>query len=114
MSDYSKGGRGKKAPYQTVHYRIPEPIKPTVEMLAKQYRQLATAQSVDEANEMLERIRNVITVNQLETDKDGTRFSEADLEQIVSILQEALKLKANSGGKIKKLIREVLVVLGKS
>lgn len=32
------GGRGKKAPYQTTHYRIPEPIKPLVELLAEQYR----------------------------------------------------------------------------
>ena len=32
------GGRGKKAPYQTTHYRIPEPIKELVESLASQYR----------------------------------------------------------------------------
>jgi len=36
------GGRGKKAPYKTEHYRIPAPIKPLVQALANQYRQLIT------------------------------------------------------------------------
>jgi|GEM_PF-1755866 len=34
------GGRGKKAPYKTEHYRIPVPIKPLVQALAHQYREL--------------------------------------------------------------------------
>jgi hypothetical protein len=36
------GGRGKKAPYKTEHYRIPVPIKPLVQVLANQYRELMT------------------------------------------------------------------------
>jgi hypothetical protein len=32
------GGRGKKAPYQTVQMRIPLPIKSEVEKLVEQYR----------------------------------------------------------------------------
>lgn len=36
------GGRGKKAPYKTEHYRIPAPIKPLVQVLANQYRELIT------------------------------------------------------------------------
>lgn len=40
MSDPTKGGRGQKAPYQTTHYRIPEPIKPVVEQLATAYKRL--------------------------------------------------------------------------
>jgi len=34
------GGRGKKAPYKTEHYRIPAPIKPLVQVLADRYREL--------------------------------------------------------------------------
>jgi hypothetical protein len=37
------GGRGKKAPYKTEHYRIPAPIKPLVQALANQYRELISA-----------------------------------------------------------------------
>ncbi|AFY75202.1 hypothetical protein Syn7502_03340 [Synechococcus sp. PCC 7502] len=36
------GGRGKKAPYKTEHYRIPAPIKPLVQALANHYRELAS------------------------------------------------------------------------
>jgi hypothetical protein len=111
MSNYSKGGRGKKAPYQTVHYRIPEPIKPTVEMLAEQYRQLANAQSANTVNEMLKNVQEAIFGSQAVGDKDDTNFTEADLEQTIEILQEALKLKANAGGKIKERIREALSFL---
>lgn len=32
------GGRGKRAPYQTVQVRVPLPIKPEVEKLIEQYR----------------------------------------------------------------------------
>lgn len=115
MSGYIKGGRGKKAPYQTVHYRIPEPIKPTVEILAEQYRQLIVAQSLTEAEELLEWIRLTITNSQAVSKKPGTKFNtkfnENDLEQVVSILQDALKLKANAGGAIKQCIREAINLL---
>lgn len=114
MSNYVKGGRGKKAPYKTVHYRIPEPIKPTVRILADEYRQLTTAQSESEADEMLERVQSTIVNNQIINSKPDTRFTEDDLEQIVFILQEALKLKANAGGAIKERIKQVLVIVGKS
>ena len=32
------GGRGKKAPYETTHLRIPVPIKPDIEKLIDSYR----------------------------------------------------------------------------
>jgi len=33
-----KGGRGHKAPYQTTHVRVPEPIKPMVERIVDDYK----------------------------------------------------------------------------
>ena len=38
MTDFTKGGRGKKAPYETVHYRVPKPLKSTVQKLSNTYR----------------------------------------------------------------------------
>ena len=32
------GGRGKKAPYQTTHLRVPVPLKPALEALIEAYR----------------------------------------------------------------------------
>lgn len=39
--DVEKGGRGKRAPYETTHYRIPAPIKPLVEKIALAYKRVA-------------------------------------------------------------------------
>lgn len=111
MTEYFKGGRGRKAPYQTIHYRIPEPIKPTVEMLAEQYRELVSAESTSKTEEMLERVQANIAGNMPDKDKPDTRFNQANLEQVISALQEALTLKANAGGKIKSRIREALKLL---
>ena len=41
MSDVTKGGRGKKAPYESTHCRIPLPLKPLVEQLANAYKGVA-------------------------------------------------------------------------
>jgi hypothetical protein len=41
MSDVTKGGRGKKAPYESTHCRIPLPLKPIVEQLANAYKGIA-------------------------------------------------------------------------
>jgi RNA processing factor Prp31 len=114
MASKTKGGRGKKAPYKTGHYRIPQPIKPTVEVLANQYRELVTNNSESEAYSMLERVSEAIVITQKVENKTGTNFSEANLEQVVDILQEALKLKANAGGAIKERIKQVLAILDKS
>ncbi len=81
VSSLTKGGRGKKAPYKTVHYRIPEPIKPTVEILAEQYRQLMLAELGTEAEKMLERVGDAITDAKLLINKPDSRFVEDDLKR---------------------------------
>lgn len=35
-----KGGRGLKAPYETTHARIPVPLKPKIDKLVDEYREL--------------------------------------------------------------------------
>lgn len=35
-----KGGRGLKAPYESTHVRIPVPIKPKVDKMVEEYREL--------------------------------------------------------------------------
>lgn len=113
MSSHAKGGRGKKVPYETIHYRIPQPIKPTVEIIAERYRELVTGESSIEAEELLGRVQDSISNKSITKNKPGTRFTEVDLEQIIALLQDGLKLKANAGGKIKERIREALELLEK-
>jgi chromosomal replication initiation ATPase DnaA len=38
-----KGGRGRKAPYETTHVRIPVFLKPIVDQLSNKYRELVDA-----------------------------------------------------------------------
>ena len=38
MNEPWKGGKGKKAQYSTTHTRVPDPIKPVVEMLAREWK----------------------------------------------------------------------------
>lgn len=38
----ASGGRGKKAPYDSMHYRIPMPLKPAIENIASRYRNLVS------------------------------------------------------------------------
>jgi hypothetical protein len=47
----------------------------------------------------------------LEND-DSSNESEFDLDEVTQVLQEALELKANAGGKIKTEIRKALELLG--
>jgi hypothetical protein len=51
-----KGGRGKKAPYQSTHVRVPEPIKPAVEALIERFRLLVVEEglSLDNAASQVE------------------------------------------------------------
>lgn len=53
-----KGGRGVKAPYETTHVRIPEPIKARVEALSQAYKDgvMNEPLSLDEALEEAKKI----------------------------------------------------------
>lgn len=48
---FTKGGRGIKAPYDSTHVRVPEPIKPQVEKLIERFKLLIAEEglSVEEA-----------------------------------------------------------------
>lgn len=43
----NKGGRGRKAPYETTHVRIPVPIKEVVEKLSIDYKEGNFTEPVD-------------------------------------------------------------------
>ncbi|MBD2482090.1 hypothetical protein [Planktothrix sp. FACHB-1365] len=98
MTDYIKGGRGKKAPYQTVVIRVPEPLKDIVEQLIEEYRQTGELKPVTSIED-----KPVTSIEQ----EPVTSISQ----QLKDILEDALTLKANAGGKIKDAIRQALSLL---
>lgn len=97
-----KGGRGKTAPYQTRQVRVPEPIISQVDKLIEKYQEyIAAGGSPAEPPEFM-------NANSKPVDKFIGSI------EIINILREALKLKANAGGKIKERIREAIDIIVRS
>lgn len=59
MADF-KGGRGKKVGYKTQMYRIPTPLRPTVERLGMQFRLLWDGLVDPTGEKLISRIEGVI------------------------------------------------------
>jgi hypothetical protein len=51
--DKPVGGRGKKAPYQTTHIRVPIPVKAQVEKLIEEYRLSGTTQVKSDSQQVI-------------------------------------------------------------
>ena len=92
MANFTKGGRGKKAPYETVHYRIPKPLKSTVQKLTNAYKNLLGTKYSDELIVNVEEVINITgseADNSTELTKVGTRYSE--LKQQVQNWQKMIE-----------------------
>ncbi|MDZ7970501.1 MAG: hypothetical protein RM368_37185 [Nostoc sp. DedSLP03] len=132
-SDLAKGGRGKRAPYESTHYRLPVPLKPIAEEMAANYRQLVSEYTDPEDPALIAATLQAIAPgggNQVEENQQVKELLEdyqqmqSQLEELqqrveklkgvnqaIGILKNALTLRANSGGAIKEQIREALVLL---
>ena len=92
MANFTKGDRGKKAPYKTVHYRIPKSLKSTIQKLANAYKNLLGIKYSDELIVNIEEIINLTSYegnNGTEVAKVGTRYLE--LKQQVQNWQKAIE-----------------------
>ena len=92
MNNFTKGGRGKKAPYETVHYRIPKPLKSTVQKLSNTYKSLFDTKY---SNELIVNVEKVINLTNCKGENDiegitkvGTKYSE--LKEAVQRWQKAI------------------------
>ncbi len=116
MSSPGKGGRGKKAPYSTTHYRIPEPIKASVERFAVAYRILSfdndsdgcknLIKSVDDATASLGEAEDEIKRLKLELALANTKIEvlENEREFAITNLLTGYSLGWKDGVKIKEAI----------
>lgn len=102
MTTFIKGGRGKKAPYQTVMYRIPMPIKPAVELFAQVYRSTLQAEEAGlVADRLIEGVTKALNPDNAEPlpapDKDDEDDEddedEDDYDEITD--KEALRIQAS-------------------
>lgn len=83
MVDKPKGGRGKKAPYDTKLMRVPEPIAPQVDALGLQYQEFIAAGG-DPANPPFFRLeitqKQPDAVEQKHAETAGDRFEKTSSE----------------------------------
>lgn len=64
MTEPWKGGKGKKAPYETTHQRIPQPIHRAVQMFSDRYKQLIAGGVTDTTGEkLIRRVEDAIYVD---------------------------------------------------
>lgn len=124
MTEFIKGGRGKKAPYETTHYRVPEPCKNTVELVCKTWKHLVSNEGVDSdsVKNLVTAIENVATMHYIQqfdkpvngyVYKPVTEFEEATKpgNELEKLLTEALNTDGRSVKKIKEKITEALLIL---
>ena len=78
------GGRGKRAPYETTHYRIPVALKPIVEEMAGKYRELVCEYEVDDPA-LVSAVINAICPQEKNKNIDSEK-----IELAIEILNSAL------------------------
>lgn len=118
MSNPGKGGRGKVAPYSTTHYRIPEPLKATVERLTSAYRILVSSEDTEVCKRFINCVDSAISnlgeseqnIKNLEAELIATKNEVKALKvKVISAtakLETALQLKSREGTKMKEIINE--------
>jgi hypothetical protein len=88
--DCVKGGKAKKAPYETTHARIPTEIKNAVEALSNSYKVLKQTDDSQGIEQLLTRVNQAITGNSVSNDSIPSEVEAKlnRLEQLESIITE--------------------------
>lgn len=123
MAEFTRGGRGKQAPYESTHWRIPEPCKQTVQMISDTWKHLLGSDDGEvKTQNLLTDVQNIVTMHYIgEFDKpvNGyiykpiTELSDTDklVNDVKELLQEAVAIDSRSGKKIKDKLSEALALL---
>jgi len=111
-----KGGRGYRAPYETHQIRVPDPIASQVHSLIERYQNyLSTGGNPDAPPKLLDQSKVVDNFCAIQILRSKGTQLEDKLKAVDNfrantrgVLENAMKLKANAGGAIKKEIEKVL------
>lgn len=92
MSNIPKGGRGKKAPYQTTHVRIPVALKPAIEQMIAEYKDLV--------------VNDILSADEEISHNNYTLYRELPNKlQMIEITEKLLKQKQSARKTVEKLIK---------
>lgn len=106
-----KGGRGYKAPYETHQIRVPDPIAPQVHSLIERYQDyLASNRDPLHPPLLLDLVKQE-THTSVEKLEEEVKQQSGKKSKAIKILNDALGLKANAGGAIKRQIERALAEL---
>ena len=125
MTNFAKGGRGKKPPYETTHHRIPEPCKDTVKILSDTWKHLLSdeQEGATKAQKLLTDIENIVTMHYTqEFDKpvNGHIYKAVnnlgEIEnklgnKLLKLLKQASGVDARRGTHLKKIVSEAIALL---
>lgn len=123
MTQFTKGGRGKQAPYETTHCRLPEPCKETVQLISDTWKHvLSDNDGSNKAQNLLTDVQNIVTMHYTEefnkpvngyVYKPVTKLEETNklVNKVKELLEEAVVIDSRSGKKIKDKVSEALALL---
>ena len=97
MSNAPKGGRGKKAPYETTHVRIPVALKPAVERAVGEFRELALNGEIDPEFPISQ-------AGELQIKKPEHNNLLPSLEEATQIAEKLLRQKKSARKTVEKLL----------
>jgi hypothetical protein len=119
MTNKQIGGRGKKAPYETTHVRIPVDLKPQVELLIEEFRnngftidnQIINNPSINSSEfikQMIEEFKNnnmliIQETNDISDDKIMS-YLNLKLEESVKLANKLLATRATKKEVVNKLL----------
>lgn len=105
MIDYSKGGRGKIAPYQTSHCRVPLDIKPLCEQLSIVYKRFLSFNSPELINKFIRTIQESISEASYPEHKPVNGIKSKD--EALKIAKKVLSQKKSARVSLAKLLTAI-------
>lgn len=91
---YSKGGRGRQAPYTTTHIRVPDPLKSEIECLISVWRDLVDSGNVSPTEAVDEMYKQL-------------GYAQLNLIDALAEAKRILKLKKSANDSMIKLLTSI-------
>lgn len=91
---YSKGGRGKQAPYTTTHVRVPDPLKGEINGIIAEWRRLVDSGELSPTEAVAESIR-------------ADECNHLSLDEAIREATEILKSKKSANDSMIKLLTSI-------